>query len=134
MGCVTDPRWLLLGHQLPTRSSNARVKTWRRLQQIGAVPTRNSVYVLPNTEQCREDFEWMRGEIIALGGDATVFAADALNQAGADDIVAAFHRARAADYEALKADVDDARRTMRGKELPTAVSRHDAARRTVRQL
>src|SRR4051794_6312399 len=48
---VEQPRWLLLGHQLPaTRSSNARVKTWRRLQQIGAVPARNSVYVLPNTE------------------------------------------------------------------------------------
>jgi hypothetical protein len=44
-------RWLLLAHQLPSRPSNARVKTWRRLQQIGAVSTRNSVYVLPNTEQ-----------------------------------------------------------------------------------
>jgi hypothetical protein len=27
---VADARWLLLAHQLPTRSSNARVKTWRR--------------------------------------------------------------------------------------------------------
>ena len=43
-------RWLLLAHQLPSRPSNARVKAWRRLQQIGAVSTRNSVYVLPNTE------------------------------------------------------------------------------------
>src|SRR5206468_2149885 len=68
-------RWLLLAHQLPTKSSNARVKTWRRLQQLGAVPVRNSVYVLPNTDQCREDFEWMRSEIVALGGEATVFAA-----------------------------------------------------------
>mgnify|MGYP003296057089 CR=1 FL=1 len=73
----SEGRWLLLAHQLPTRSSNARVKTWRRLQQIGAVPVRNSVYVLPNTEQCREDFEWIRSEIVALGGEATVFAADA---------------------------------------------------------
>jgi hypothetical protein len=63
------PRWLLLAHQLPTRPSNARVKTWRRLQQIGAVPARNSVYVLPNTDQCREDFEWLRTEIVALGGE-----------------------------------------------------------------
>jgi hypothetical protein len=51
-------------------------------EQIGAVPTRNSVYVLPNTEQCREDFEWIRSEIVALGGEATVFAADALNPEG----------------------------------------------------
>src|SRR5256885_9419927 len=70
---MPEPRWLLLAHQLPTRLSNARVKTWRRLQQLGAVATRNSAYVLPNTEQCREDFEWLRSEIIALGGEATVF-------------------------------------------------------------
>src|SRR4030095_3001479 len=95
---VADPRWLLLGHQLPTRSSNARVKTWRRLQQVGAVPARNSVYVLPNTEQCREDFEWIRSEIVALGGEATVFAADAISDGGTDDIVASFQRARDEEY------------------------------------
>jgi len=103
---MAAPRWLLLAHQLPTRPSNARVKTWRRLQQIGAVPTRNSVYVLPNTEACREDFEWMRSEIVALGGEATVFAADAVNKDGEEDIVAAFQRAREADYRALKRDLD----------------------------
>ena len=27
------------------------------------------MYVLPNTEQCREDFEWIRSEIVALGGE-----------------------------------------------------------------
>src|SRR3954466_6207554 len=104
IGYVSDLPWLLLAHQLPTRPSRGRVKTWRRLQQIGAVPTRNSVYVLPNTAQCREDFEWIRSEIVALGGDAIVFAAEALN--GADNLVAAFRSARTADYQALKKDVD----------------------------
>jgi hypothetical protein len=100
------PRWLLLGHQLPTRSSNARVKAWRRLQQIGAVPARNSVYVLPNTEQCREDFEWLRSEIVALGGEATVFAADAISTGGAEDIVAVFQRTRELEFRRLKRDID----------------------------
>ena len=103
---MPEPRWLLLGHQLPTRSSNARVKTWRRLQQVGAVPARNSVYVLPNTDQCREDFEWIRSEIVALGGEATVFAADAISNGGNEDIVAAFQRARDEEYRSLKAEVD----------------------------
>jgi hypothetical protein len=100
---VNDPRWLLLAYQLPTQPSKARVKTWRRLQQIGAVPTRNSVYVLPNTDQSREDFEWIRSEIVSFGGDAIAFAAEALG-AGADDLVAAFQRARSSDYETLKRD------------------------------
>jgi hypothetical protein len=103
---VAEPRWLLLGHQLPTPSSNARVKTWRRLQQIGAVPARNSVYVLPNTEQCREDFEWIRSEIVALGGEATVFAADAISEGGTADIVSMFRRTREQDYRALKTEID----------------------------
>jgi hypothetical protein len=126
------PRWLLLAHQLPTRSSNGRVKTWRRLQQLGAVPTRNSVYVLPNTDQCREDFEWIRSEIVALGGEATVFAADALNQDGSDDIIAAFQRARDADYQTLTRDIERLGRQARAPRI--AASRHDLVSRTLRQL
>jgi hypothetical protein len=102
---VSNPRWLLLAHQLPTNRSNARVKTWRRLQQLGAVPARSSVYVLPNTDQSREDFEWLRTEIVALGGEATVFAADAISDGGAEEIVAVFQKSRAEDYRALQKDV-----------------------------
>jgi hypothetical protein len=94
-------RWLLLAHSLPTTPSNARVKTWRRLQDIGAVQFRNSVYVLPNTESCREDFEWLRTEIAALGGEATVFAAEAFDPSADADLERAFRRARDADYTAV---------------------------------
>src|SRR6185295_18436190 len=116
----------------PTRSSNARVKTWRRLQQIGAVPTRNSVYVLPNTEPCREDFEWLRSEIVALGGGATVFAADALDADGTGEIEAAFRRARDADYRNLKRDAErlTAQARAQGKNAATA----EAVARGVNEL
>jgi hypothetical protein len=130
---VTTPRWLLLAHQLPTRPSNARVKTWRRLQQIGAVPARNSVYVLPNTEQCREDFEWIRAEIVALGGEATVFAADALNPDGGEDMVAIFQRTREAEYRALKRDADAMLSASRAKRTASRPGR-DGWSRGVRGL
>ena len=116
-------RWLLLAHQLPTRPSNARVKTWRRLQQIGALPTRNSVYVLPNTEQCREDFAWLRSEIVALGGEATVFIADALSEDGDGEIVALFLRSRDADYRAFVRDAGRALPLARGKRAATSAGR-----------
>ena len=130
---MTSPRWLLLAHQLPTHPSNARVKTWRRLQQIGAVPTRNSVYVLPNTDQCREDFEWIRTEITALGGEATVFAADALNPEGADDIVETCRRLREADYQTLKRETDRLLPSARTKRTRAGTDR-DQLRRAVRAL
>jgi hypothetical protein len=71
-------RWLVFVHQLPAQPSNARVKIWRRLRQIGAVPVKNAVYVLPNNAQSREDFEWLRTEVAALGGEATLFAASSI--------------------------------------------------------
>ncbi|MBZ5556764.1 MAG: chromate resistance protein [Acidobacteriia bacterium] len=110
-----SPRWLLFAFQLPTHPSNARVKTWRRLQQIGAVPTRNAVYVLPNTDQCREDFAWLRAEIGTMGGAATVFAADALDREGEEDIVTTFQQARDADYRALTRDADRLLASAKGK-------------------
>ena len=130
---MAEPRWLLLGHQLPTSSSNARVKIWRRLQQIGAVPTRNSVYVLPNTEQCREDFEWIRTEIGALGGEATVFAADAISAGGADDIVTVFRQTREQEYRALKAEIDRLLPAAKGKRAADS-SRQAQVSRVIRAL
>jgi hypothetical protein len=64
------------------------------------------VYVLPNTAQCREDFEWIRGEIVALGGEATVFAADAISVGGTEDIEAVFRRTREQEFLTLKREID----------------------------
>lgn len=108
------------------------MKTWRRLQQIGAVQTKNSVYVLPNSEQCREDFEWIRSEIVALGGEATLFAAEALDSGG-DELIVAFQRARDTEYQTLKKDADRMLAATRGKRRLPAANREEW-RRSVRRL
>jgi len=77
----STPRWLLILHQFPVRPSAARVTTWRRLQRIGAVPLRNAAYVLPDSAQSREDFEWLKKEIIGAGGQATIRDAEAMVEA-----------------------------------------------------
>lgn len=96
-----DPRWLLLVHQLPSEPSRLRVRVWRRLQAVGAVAIKGSIYVLPHTAESREDFEWIRSEIDASGGESLVFTADAVDDACTDEIVAAFRSARAADWKEL---------------------------------
>lgn len=65
-------RWLLLIHQIPPKPDYFRVKVRRRLQRMGAVALKNSVYVLPLTEESREDFEWLGREIEVDGGEAMV--------------------------------------------------------------
>src|SRR5688500_10269250 len=67
-----DGRWLLLIHQIPPKPSYLRVKIWRRLQRLGAVAIKNSVYALPKSDQTREDFQWILREVIEGGGDGTL--------------------------------------------------------------
>jgi hypothetical protein len=98
--------WLLLVHELPARPSNVRVKTWRRLQSLGAVAVKNSIYVLPNSPAAREDFEWMKAEIEAMRGEATVFLAQAMDGRTTRELIAAFRRAREADYTHIRRDAE----------------------------
>jgi hypothetical protein len=101
-------RWLLFIHQLPSRPSNLRVATWRRLQQIGAIPLKQAVYVLPDTPEAREDFEWLKTEVKAAGGDATVFAADNVDAWSDDALIEAFRRVRQESYGELARDTEAA--------------------------
>jgi hypothetical protein len=95
------PEWLLLLHFLPTPQARARVQAWRRLQRVGAVSLKNSAYALPHSPESREDFEWIRSEVVAAGGQAIVLVARAPDQATLDDIASAFRAARAADFSAI---------------------------------
>jgi hypothetical protein len=52
-------QWLLLIHQIPPKPDYFRVKIWRRLQKIGAVAIKQSVYVLPDNAQSHEDLLWI---------------------------------------------------------------------------
>jgi hypothetical protein len=99
-------RWLLFVHQLPSSPSNLRVRTWRRLHQLGAIPIKQAVYVLPDTPGAREDFEWLKTEVKAAGGDASVFAADNVDAWSDDILVEEFRRSRQEAYAALARDVE----------------------------
>ncbi len=97
--------WLVLIHQLPPKPTSLRVKIWRRLQDLGAISLKNSVYVLPNTEAAREDFEWVLRAIRKERGDASLCEARLVD--GLDDaqLRALFSRAREADYRELGTEV-----------------------------
>lgn len=94
-------RWLLLIHQIPPRPSYLRVKIGRRLQGLGAAAVKNSVYVLPRSDQALEDFQWVRGEIVAGGGDASVCEARFVEGLSDAAIEALFSSAREEDYAEL---------------------------------
>ena len=65
-------RWVLFMPSIPAKPASVRVKVWRRLQGLGAVSVKNSVYVLPASDQAREDFQWLLREIEHGGGEGMV--------------------------------------------------------------
>jgi hypothetical protein len=83
-------RWLLLIHQVPPKPDYLRVKIRRRLQKLGAAPLKSSVYVLPDTEEHLEDFQWLANEIVADGGDATICSATMLSGATDEELDSMF--------------------------------------------
>jgi hypothetical protein len=107
--------WLLLLFFLPARRAQARVQAWRRLQRLGAVALKNSAYVLPHSSESREDFEWIRSEIAAAGGQAMVLAAQTLDATTLDEIVQTFRSARGRDFEALATTASATLKKIRAK-------------------
>ena len=99
-----EGRWLLLIHQLPPKPAYLRVKVWRRLQGLGAVAIKNTVYVLPKTEDTIEDFQWVAREIVKDGGEATICAASFIEGLLDDQVEALFRAARDADYDQFTED------------------------------
>jgi hypothetical protein len=88
---------------LPAKPAYQRVKTWRRLQGLGAVAIKNAVHALPAGEQAQEDFEWLLREIREGGGEALICEARLVDSD--EEVQAMFNAAREADYDALAKEV-----------------------------
>src|SRR5215216_4753160 len=100
------PRWLLLIHHLPPKPDYLRVKVRRRLERVGALPVKSSVYVLPLRDDTLEDFQWLAREIAAGGGEATVCSASFLEGVSDTDLVRSFVESREAEYADIAAAAD----------------------------
>ncbi|MGD9819760.1 MAG: chromate resistance protein ChrB domain-containing protein [Desulfomonilaceae bacterium] len=103
-----EGKWLLLIHQIPPKPGYLRVKIWRRLQSLGAVAIKNSVYVIPRNEQTLEDFQWVLREIVQSGAEASICAANFLDGLSDDQIEAIFQAARQADYAQMIEEAQEA--------------------------
>ncbi|HEY6173904.1 MAG TPA: chromate resistance protein ChrB domain-containing protein [Kofleriaceae bacterium] len=91
-------RWVLFMPSIPAKPASVRVKIWRRLQAVGAVGLRGSLYALPNREECVEVFEWVARELRELGGQASICEGRFLDESTDDEIERRFIDARNADY------------------------------------
>lgn len=91
--------WLLLIHQIPAKPGYLRAKILRRLQQVGAVAIKQSVYALP--PQGDEDLLWIGKEIQAGGGESFLVRAEFLAGLTDEQVISLFRAARRGDYERI---------------------------------
>jgi hypothetical protein len=118
---------LLLVHQLPPTPSNLRVRTWRRLQELGAIAVKQSVYVLPDTAESREDFEWLKVEIEGAGGEAVVYSADHVDAVAEAALIDQFRQVRQQAYTELASELQRIHRAGASRQGPPG-RRRDLAR------
>jgi hypothetical protein len=105
---MTEPRWYLLIHQLPPKPLYLRAKVRQRLAKVGALALKNSVYILPRTDDCLEDLQWIAQEAVAGKGEAWVSDASFVAGISNEDLVKRFRSERQADYASLSSEVKNA--------------------------
>jgi len=94
---------LLLLVGVPPTPSSLRVRVWRRLRSLGAIPLKRSAYLLPDTPERYEDFTWLAQEVQREGGEATLIRVQQIENVTHEDVLRLFHEPRDQDYRQLAA-------------------------------
>jgi hypothetical protein len=106
--------WLVLLFSLPSERASERVGVWRKLQQCGALPLRNSGYLLPGDSQNQERFEWLAASIRGSKGKASVLQVQSIDDLPTEALQKLFREARATDYQAFIKEVRKLRPATKG--------------------
>ena len=94
-------RWLTLLVSLPPTPTRHRVGVWRKLKRMGAVKLKGAAWILPETPETIELFQWLVQEIQSSRGEATLMRVDRIDTMTDEQLTALFHRERAAEYQSL---------------------------------
>jgi len=86
---------------LPPTPTRHRVGVWRKLQRMGAVRLRGSAWILPETPETTELFQWLVQEIQSFRGEATLVHVDRIEAMTEEQVRALFHKARGVEYQAV---------------------------------
>jgi hypothetical protein len=102
-----DQDWLIFFYSVPSKPVSNRMKIWRRLAKAGALPFRGAVYILPESEEHYELFQWLMAEAAAMGGEGAFVRAKEIESVNNEDLVRLFHGQKKEAYHALEKKVDD---------------------------
>jgi hypothetical protein len=121
-------KWLLIFYSVPAHPVSGRMRLWRRLAKAGAVQLKGAVYILPANDENRELFQWIIGEVKALGGDGSFVQTQRIETLKDAEVQDLFRQQRDAEYRDLARQVEDLERKVQsGRKGAIAGIRADAA-------
>jgi hypothetical protein len=104
--------WLLFFYTVPAKPVGSRMRIWRKLARIGAIPLKGTVYLLPASEEHREMLQWLVTETSASGGEAGFAQTERVIPFADIELCELFNKQRAEEYEKVLKEMDAFRRKM----------------------
>src|SRR2546428_7633583 len=93
-------RWLTLLTALPPKPTRHRVGVWRKLQRMGAVRLRGAGWILPETPETAELFQWLGQENQSGRGGAALLRGGRIESLTGGGIAAPVPKARPPAHQA----------------------------------
>jgi hypothetical protein len=104
---IKKQEWLLFFFSVPSKPVNNRMKIWRMLVKAGAIQFKGSVYILPDSDDHYELFQWLVSSVTEVKGEAAFVKVSAIETMKDDEIVRVFDLQRAKDYLDLGKRLDE---------------------------
>ena len=98
--------WLLIFYSIPSHPVSGRMRIWRKIAKAGAVQLKGAVYILPESDEHEELFQWIIGEVKSLGGDGSYVRTPRIETISNADVRKLFNEQRDAEYRELDKVLD----------------------------
>lgn len=96
--------WVLLAYRLPREPSTPRITLWRKMHRLGALRVLDGLVALPSDARTREQLEWTADEVLAAGGEASVWLGRLSSARQEQELAARMQAAVAVAYRNLIAE------------------------------
>jgi DNA-binding transcriptional regulator PaaX len=99
--------WRTLIYQIPREPQRNRMAVWRKLKSIGALNAFQSIWILPDTEETKEEFKKLEEQINNSGGQSISCITLIDDEVKNKKLIEQFNNEREADYKELLEKCDD---------------------------
>jgi hypothetical protein len=98
----------MLAYRVPRKPSTPRIAIWRRLKRLGVGQVLDGLVALPLDSRTRESLEWIADDVLAAGGEATVWIAEVASLSQERALATRMAEAIASEYMAIATEAEAA--------------------------